>query len=153
MLNAKRDSGTKVLRAFFSKSLQVRQTARNGSVILLVEDNDFYASMLHDMLTGRLGQPVHHVKTVAAAQKFVEERGDDKIRCVLIDISLREPPHGDTLIAWLLHNHPKLPLVVHTAADEKTLSEIKQRYRYVQIVLKGDSPDKLIDALGFDLSV
>lgn len=152
MPKAKRKSSTQLLRKFFDTSLQVRQTARNGNVILLVEDNKVYSSVLNDVITKSLGHPTHCVPSVASAREFIDEHGAERVRCLLVDLKLKEPPHGDVLIAWFLEHYPDIPIVVHTAAPDREIEAIQKRFCNVCVVGKNRPLSVLVEALGLRLN-
>ena len=89
-----------------------------GQRALLVEDTRHYSVAVRSLLESRFGFIVVHCSTFAAVTRELE--GDaDAFSLAIVDPSLADAPHGETLDLVLRHSIPAIVFSGHTSAPRR----------------------------------
>jgi len=90
--------------------------------VLLVEDSEVFAGLVHDILLRARGKGDHELFSVTTLQKARELLGQTPVDVILLDLNLPDSKGLNSLDS-LLKAFPGIPIVVLTAADQAHLDD------------------------------
>jgi CheY-like chemotaxis protein len=144
------DVANSKLRQLFRLHRKEQLRSRDGTV-LVVDDMPQQADMLREMLKLRgLDISVDLAKSFQEAMSYINEKGSEDIRIVVVDIRLGHNDNEDglRLIHWMRENHPALPYIIMTGMSDK-VDDFKHEVPGADIFVKGVADiDEFADAMG-----
>jgi len=136
---------TEAVTKFLETSRRFRQMTRAFGIILIAED-DFCISMFLKKVAEAHGLRAEIVSTSEDAMTLIQENSEE-IRCVIIDLHLRDS-EGAEVIHFIETRHTRVPYLVYTG-DLIAAREVTERFPRATVLRKGESIERMIDALGF----
>jgi len=137
---------TEEVKAYIDTGRKFRQSLRKNGYILIVEDDRAISRICMHMVKAH-HHKVKWVSTVHEAKQTIIEDSNN-IQCVLVDLTLPDGD-GEEVVELIETEYKKLPYIVYTADREKGRM-LSAKYYRACVVLKGESLDNLVDALGLE---
>ena len=137
---------SKAVKDYLEAGRKLRQMTRAFGPILIVEDDAHIADLLKRIVEfhGLKAKVTNHVDD---AMTYIHEN-HDKIRCVVLDLHLRGE-EGEQVLQFIETKHSRVPYLVYTC-DMKAGHAIEEKFPRATVLKKGDSIQKLVEALGFN---
>jgi len=128
---------------FVRSSQKHNMSIRVGDTVLYVEDDPGSITMLKSLLDfachGHVCKRMRLVPASSAAEaKSFIESNYLALKCVVLDLNLVQGD-GEALLDWIVvHYKQALPVVIYSA-DILRINDIREKYPFVEILVKGST--------------